>query len=112
MSRWLLGLVALALVGALSVGQVPATERGKTLSYTGGGEGKVVFDGRTHTARVWSATIVTFSCLPQGKGPLSPWKTTKKETGSALLVTMAPRPLTIAAHATGNSERLQKLESR
>ena len=51
MSRWLVGLVALALLGALSVGQVPATERGKTLSYTGGGEGKVVFDGRTHAGK-------------------------------------------------------------
>jgi phosphate transport system substrate-binding protein len=48
MSRWLLGLMVLLLPGALWIGQVTASEHGKTLRYSGGGEGMVVFDGRTH----------------------------------------------------------------
>jgi thiosulfate reductase cytochrome b subunit len=51
MSRWLLGFMALFLSGVLWVGQAPATNQGKMLSYTGGGEGKVVFDGRTHAGK-------------------------------------------------------------
>jgi phosphate transport system substrate-binding protein len=51
MSKWLLGLMALILLCALFVGQVPASEQGKTLRYTGGGEGMVVFDGRIHAGK-------------------------------------------------------------
>ena len=51
MYRWLLAVVALTLSGFLLVCQAPATDRGKTLSYTGGGQGKVVFDGRTHAGK-------------------------------------------------------------
>jgi phosphate transport system substrate-binding protein len=51
MSRRLLGLMVLMLGAALWVGQVWATDKGKTLSYRGGGEGKVAFDGRTHAGK-------------------------------------------------------------
>ncbi len=51
MSRWLLSLTALVFLTASWVGQVPATDQGKTLRYAGWGEGKVVFDGRTHAGK-------------------------------------------------------------
>jgi phosphate transport system substrate-binding protein len=51
MSRRLLVLVVLALSGALWVGQVAATDKGKTLCYRGGAAGRVVFDGRTHAGK-------------------------------------------------------------
>jgi c(7)-type cytochrome triheme protein len=51
MSRWLLGLIAFALSAGLWVGMVAATDKGKTLSYRGPSEGKVVFDGRTHAGK-------------------------------------------------------------
>lgn len=51
MSRWFLAVAVLALLGALWVNQVPATDQGKALSYSGGGEGKVVFGGRIHAGK-------------------------------------------------------------